>query len=126
MSIIDSLTDKKNKKKTSVKKELKKAKKADALEEKTKVQKKSDIMPWITEKATLLNEQGVYVFKIAKKLNKKTVAIAIEKAYKVVPEKVNIVNIPSKKILLRRKHAEKPGYKKAVVFLKEGDKIEIA
>lgn len=101
-------------------------KKADASEGKAKVQGKSDIIPWITEKATLLNEQGAYVFRIAKKLNKKSVALAIKQTYKVEPEKVNVINIPSKRILLRRKHAQKPGYKKAIVYLKKGDKIELA
>jgi large subunit ribosomal protein L23 len=79
----------------------------------------------IAEKSTLLNEKGIYVFEIGRKTNKVMVRRAIKEKYGVLPRKVNIVNIPSKKISFRGKKGTKRGFKKAMVFLKKGDKIEI-
>lgn len=82
--------------------------------------------PHITEKNTLLNEQNGYVFKIKPKANKIMVRRAIKETYGVVPEKVNIVYVPDKKRFIRGKYGVTTGFKKAVVYLKEGDKIEIS
>ena len=45
--------------------------------------------------------------------------------YKVSPMKVRIVNLPAKKVFVRGKWGEKTSVKKAYVYLKKGDKIEI-
>ena len=81
--------------------------------------------PHVAEKSTFLNEKGVYVFEIGLGTNKVMVKRAIKEKYGVLPRKVNIVNIPSKKISFRGKKGTKRGFKKAIVFLKKGDKIEI-
>jgi large subunit ribosomal protein L23 len=81
--------------------------------------------PRITEKSGLQAEvAGVYTFEVTTKANKKNVAKAVSELYKVTPVKVNIVNLPAKKIISRGKVGRKAGIKKAVVFLKKGDKIE--
>ncbi len=82
------------------------------------------IKPHIAEKSTLLNEKGIYVFEIGPKTNKVMVGRVIKEKYGVTPRKVNIINIPSKKISFRGKKGTKRGFKKAIVFLKKGDKIE--
>jgi large subunit ribosomal protein L23 len=83
------------------------------------------IRPRITEKASLLAaERNAYTFFVNKRANKKEIAQAIEDQYKVRPIKVNIVKIPRKKIIIRRKEGFKSGGKKAVVYLREGDNIE--
>jgi large subunit ribosomal protein L23 len=76
--------------------------------------------PHVTEKAA-----AVYVFEVARAANKTVIKKAIVALYKVVPRRVNIVNVPAKKISLRGKIGVRPGYKKAVVYLKKGDKIEL-
>lgn len=83
--------------------------------------------PRITEKATLQAEKGVYVFEIAPDATKRNVAEAIKVFYKVTPVKVNITKIPSKNIFsrARRQRGKKAGGRKAYVYLKKGDKIEI-
>jgi len=48
---------------------------------------------------------------------------AVKKQYNVEPTKVRIINIPGKMVFIRRRRAQKAGYKKAVVYLKKGDKI---
>jgi len=82
--------------------------------------------PIITEKNTNLTKANKYVFCVDKKANKTSIKNAIETIYKVKVEKVNIVNVPKKKKKYRfRIEGYKPGFKKAIVTLKQGDKIAI-
>ena len=48
--------------------------------------------PVITEKSTILQERGKYVFKIALRANKPQVREAVERAFEVKVQSVNIVN----------------------------------
>lgn len=81
--------------------------------------------PRVTEKATFSASKNVYVFDVALKANKMEVAKAITHVYSVIPRKVHIVNVPSKRVFVRGKWGLKKGGRKAYVYLKEGDKIEI-
>jgi large subunit ribosomal protein L23 len=84
--------------------------------------------PHVTEKVAGLSSDPhrlVYVFEVAREANKVAIKKAIIALYKVAPRRVNIVNVPSKKIFLRGKIGARPGYKKAIVYLKKGDKIEL-
>ena len=87
--------------------------------------------PRITEKSGLQAEGtgsaegfAVYTFEVMAGANKKSVAKAIKEIYKVTPIKVNITNLPAKLVFSRGKNGRKSGVKKAVVYLKKGDKIE--
>lgn len=82
--------------------------------------------PHITEKNTFLNEKNVYVFKIKPRANKTMVKQAIKETYGVKPKKVSIVYAPDKKRFIRGKYGTTTGFKKAIIYLKEGDKIEIS
>jgi large subunit ribosomal protein L23 len=82
------------------------------------------LKPRITEKAGVLSEKNVYTFVVSDKATKGTVSKAIKETYKVSPVQVNIINLPKKRIFVRGRYATKSGVKKALVFLKEGDKIE--
>lgn len=81
--------------------------------------------PILTEKAAVLNKDGAYVFKVQKNANKIMIKRAIEKFYNVKVLDVNTMNMPAKKIFVRGKLGSRPGYKKAVVYLEKGGKIEI-
>ena len=81
--------------------------------------------PWVTEKATDLAKQNKYIFKVDKKADKIKVKRAIEKMYDVQVVGVNIINIHPKPRRLGRTIGLKPGFKKAIVAVAEGDKIEI-
>lgn len=81
--------------------------------------------PHISEKATILSEKGKYVFKIYSQTNKSEIKKAIANLYGVAVKDVNIINIKTKKRLLRGKEGKKHGYKKAIVTLERGHKIEI-
>lgn len=80
--------------------------------------------PRITEKAGIKSEsQNVYTFEVTKDANKKTIGEAMQLIYKVTPIKINIVNLPEKNVTARGKKGVKSAVKKALVFLKKGDKI---
>jgi large subunit ribosomal protein L23 len=89
------------------------------------VKKDVIIAPWITERSHNLMAENKYVFKVVKNSSKDEVKKAIESLYKVTVTKINSVNIPSKKRVRGRTVGRKPGFKKAIVTLKEGDKIEL-
>ncbi len=80
--------------------------------------------PRITEKAGIkADSQNVYTFEIQRDATKKDVAMAIKELYKVTPVKINIINLPAKQVLSRGKKGATARVKKALVFLKKGDKI---
>ena len=89
--------------------------------------KTSDILirPRITEKSALKTENSVYVFEVSKLSNKKEVEKAFIEVYKFKPTRINIVNIPQKNVFIRGKRGVRAGMKKAYVYLKKGEKIEI-
>lgn len=82
------------------------------------------ISPHITEKTTMNAERAV-VFKAKARSNKIMIKKAVEELYGVHVRKVNISKSPSKKRFVRGKYGVKPGYKKAIVYLKKGEKIEL-
>lgn len=85
------------------------------------------IKPRITEKAAVLSEtSNVYTFEITKAATKTTVKRAIKEVYKVSPTRINIVKLPSKKVLVKGKKGSTRDVRKAYVYLKKEDKIEIA
>ncbi|MEK7176143.1 MAG: 50S ribosomal protein L23 [Patescibacteria group bacterium] len=82
--------------------------------------------PRITEKAALsADKAGVYVFEVSKDATKHSIAQSVHESYKVMPVKVRVANIPAKKVFIRGKRGVKSGGKKAYVYLKKGDKIEL-
>lgn len=84
------------------------------------------VRPRITEKSAGGNESGVYVFDVRVDSNATLVKEAIVKLYKVTPRKINLVMVPTKNVIVRGRRGTKGGGKKAYVYLKKGDKIEIA
>lgn len=86
------------------------------------------INPRITEKGALLAEQGCYVFNVAPAANKQQVVEAVRTTFKVTPRKVTMVMVPRKLVMTRgsNRKGQTAGGKKAYVYLKKGDKIELA
>ena len=81
----------------------------------------------LTEKSNKLSaEYGQYTFEVAPDATKHTVREAVEQTFKVTVTRVNIQNMPGKNKRSRQGHAILTSeYKKAVVTLKQGDKIEL-
>ncbi len=88
---------------------------------------KSSILkePRVTEKATVLEGSNVYTFNVPKSATKPEIVKMIKELYKVTPIKVRTVTMLAKKVFVRGKKGTKAGGKKAYIFLKKGDKIEI-
>jgi len=80
---------------------------------------------WVTEKATDLSGLRKYVFIVDRKANKSEVKKAIESIYGVKVEGVNIINIKGKAKRLGRSLGRTSAFKKAIVTLKEGEKIDV-
>jgi large subunit ribosomal protein L23 len=80
--------------------------------------------PVVTEKSTVLREQGKYVFEVASGANKYQVKQAVESAFSVEVVGVNIVIRPGKMRRFGRKRVQTPALKKAIVTLAPGGKIE--
>lgn len=83
------------------------------------------IKPLVTEKATEFGALGKYVFAVNPKMNKVEVKKAIRTVYNVDPVKINMANFKGKTIRYGRIQGKTKGWKKAVVTLKPGDKIEV-
>lgn len=81
--------------------------------------------PIITEKTRELAKKGEYVFEVAKNTNKNEIKKAVEEQFGVEVEKVRVLKIPPKPRRSRGFLGWKKGYKKAIVKLKEGQKLEI-
>lgn len=80
--------------------------------------------PLITEKSTLLKEQGRYAFEVAPGANKHQIKEAVETAFKVKVVQVNVMRMPGKTRRIGRRQVLTPSWKKAVVTLEPGQKIE--
>jgi large subunit ribosomal protein L23 len=81
--------------------------------------------PLITEKSTVLQSLGKYAFQVADGANKTQVKQAVEKAFKVTVTGVNIITVKGKTRRAGRRMMTTSPWKKAVVTLKAGDKIEL-
>ncbi len=84
------------------------------------------ISPRLTEKASALSSLNIYTFNVVQNATKTTLAKEIEKKYKVKPLKITVSNNPRVKVFTRGKIGYKSGFKKASVFLKKGDKLNLA
>ncbi len=87
----------------------------------------SDVLkrPLITEKATLQKGTNNAVsFEVDRRAKKKQIQEAVEKMFKVKVVEVRTMNVSGKVKRRGRTVGLRPGWKKAVVTLKAGDKIE--
>jgi len=80
--------------------------------------------PLITEKSTALQAQNKYAFEIASGANKTMIRQAVEKAFDVKVTGVNVVTMRGKTRRVGRREVHKPPWKKAIITLQAGDKIE--
>jgi large subunit ribosomal protein L23 len=81
--------------------------------------------PLVTEKNATLQASGKYAFEVNKRANKLQVKQAVEKAFKVSVISVNVVAMHGKRKRIGNRMVSTPNWKKAVVTLKTGDKIDL-
>lgn len=82
------------------------------------------LRPLITEKGTLLAESGKYAFHVAPNANKLQIKEAVETAFDVHVLKVNVMVMPGKERRVGRSKGMTSEWKKAIVTLAEGERIE--
>jgi large subunit ribosomal protein L23 len=80
--------------------------------------------PLMTEKSTALAEAGKYVFEVGSNANKYEIKDAVQKAFKVTVMAVNVITVPGEMRRVGRNKLFRQPWKKAVVTLKAGDKIQ--
>lgn len=85
--------------------------------------------PIVTEKSSSVQEKGIYAFEVALDANKISIARAVEKKFNVKVINVRTMNLKGKSKSQMTKKGKFEGrtshYKKAIVTLKEGDKIDL-
>ncbi|PIS29605.1 50S ribosomal protein L23 [Candidatus Saganbacteria bacterium CG08_land_8_20_14_0_20_45_16] len=82
------------------------------------------IEPLITEKAVGARVLSCYVFKVRPEATKISVAMAIEKLFKVKVKAVNTVKVRPKRKIVGKSIGQTSQWKKAYVTLEPGQKIE--
>ena len=83
------------------------------------------VRPIISEKNTLLNEIGQYIFEIDERANKIMVRQAVEELFNVHVKAVNTMHVTGKRRRSGRTMGRTRSWKKAIVTLRPGDRIEL-
>jgi large subunit ribosomal protein L23 len=133
--VVKKKAEKKSAPKTAPKASTQKAKKVKKAKNPTKVVVGASvdlsrvlIRPRISEKAAIVaDEANAYTFEVDVRATKYLVKAAVQEIYKVTPIKVAITKIQDKKVRVRGQRAKtgvRTGGKKAIVYLKKGDRIE--
>ena len=82
--------------------------------------------PMLTEKGTLLKEkENKVLFKVATEANKIEIKKAVEETFKVKVDNVATINCRGKIKRMGRHEGKRPDWKKAIITLKEGEKLDV-
>lgn len=81
--------------------------------------------PWITEKSSILQQSGKYAFRVRREATKNQVKQFVEETFNVHVVKVNSINISGKSKRVRLQPGFTKDWKKVIVTLKSGEKIEL-
>ncbi len=81
--------------------------------------------PLITEKSTMMQEHGNRVmFQVKRSANKLQIKEAVQNVFNVTVLDVNTINVKPKTQRFGRHQGQTKAWKKAIVLLKEGDRID--
>ena len=82
--------------------------------------------PLLTEKGAALKENdNKILFRVSRDANKIEIKKAVEEIFKVKVDRVSTINCKGKKKRMGKYEGRRPDWKKAIVTLKEGEKLEI-
>jgi large subunit ribosomal protein L23 len=82
--------------------------------------------PLITEKSTILQDgHNKYAFEVDSRANKVQVKTAVEESFSVKVTEVNMLTVRGKRKRFGRRLVQRPSWKKALVSLQAGDKIQL-
>ncbi len=83
------------------------------------------IAPVVSEKSYSLIEASKYSFRVHPRAHKTQIRQAVEELFDVKVLSVNVIKVQPKPKRRGASRGTKPGWKKAIVQLREGDRIEI-
>ena len=83
------------------------------------------VRPVVTEKSTDMNESNKYVFEVAVDANKNEIKQAVERFFGVKVREVRTLNVKGKPKRLGRHMGRRKDWKKAIITVQSGDKIDI-
>jgi large subunit ribosomal protein L23 len=83
------------------------------------------LSPVITEKATMASEHNQVTFRVPVGADKRAVKVAVEELFKVKVTAVNTILVKGKTKRFRGRPGQRSDYKKAIVTLAEGSKIDV-
>jgi len=83
------------------------------------------IAPVVSEKSYSLIEDNKYSFRVHPRAHKTQIRQAVEQLFDVKVEGVNVIKVQAKPKRRGFHKGTKPGWKKAIVQLRQGDRIEI-
>ena len=83
------------------------------------------IAPVITEKATMASEYNKVVFKVARHATKPQIKEAVDKLFDVKVKSVNTLNRIGKHKVFKNRVGKQSDFKRAIVTLEEGHKIDV-
>jgi large subunit ribosomal protein L23 len=86
------------------------------------------VRPVVSEKSTVLGEEGKYIFEVAPEANKIQIKAAVEEAFankKIQVASVNIVHVPGKVRRRGRTVGKTRSWKKAIVTLRAGQRLDL-
>ena len=81
--------------------------------------------PVITEKATMGSEHNQVTFRVPLTADKRAVKVAVEDLFKVKVKAVNTIRVKGKRKATKGRVGFRSDYKKAIVTLAEGSKIDV-
>ena len=82
--------------------------------------------PVVTEKATNLQEKrNQYTLRVNPRANKIQIRQAAQKLFNVTVADVRVIRVRGKERRIGRSHGFRPAWKKALLTVKEGEKIEL-
>lgn len=83
------------------------------------------IRPVLSEKSTDMAEENKYVFQVARGANKHLIKKAVKEIFNVNPVKVNVMKVRGRRKRVRYHYGYTPAWKKAIITLGKGEKIEL-
>jgi len=83
------------------------------------------VRPHVSEKAFNLSEDNQHIFVVSAKANKSEIKKAVKSLYGVSVLSVNIINVPTKPKRVKGRVGTRSGYRKAIVKLAKGSKIDL-
>ncbi|MFW6283362.1 MAG: 50S ribosomal protein L23 [Minisyncoccales bacterium] len=126
MALFGKDKKQKKEKKKEKKQPADKQAKKDNTDNKSGVEERVVLEPHITEKATrVTDENNEYIFKVIPKANKIQIKNEIEDIYDVDIVSVRTINVPQSEKGFGRMKGTTKGYKKAIIKIKENQKIDL-